>query len=365
MMKQTNFRRTDKALILTAALLWLLPVLPASAAQPEVEVEPAKPIPSTQEAAEAAQEAADTALPALPEAFTRETPVSVEDLLVIEQHLEELINRVAPATVAVRVGGATGSGVVISRDGYILTAGHVSGQPDRDVQVTFPDGTTARGKTLGMNARVDSGLIKITDEGDWPYVQMGQQDDLALGDWVLAIGHPGGFRAQRPVVVRLGRLIRIQPDVLQTDCTLVGGDSGGPLFDMHGRVIGIHSRIGRSTSANLHVPIGTYHLTFDRLTAGEAWGIPTPDQPFLGVSGVDHPEGCVLVVVVRNTPAAEAGLRVGDIVMTYDDRPINGYLSLVEMIQETEPGTEITLKIKRDDAEEEIAVTIGTRGRVR
>jgi len=146
-----------------------------------------------------------------------------------------------------------------------VTAGHVCGAPDRDVSVTFPDGKIAHGKTLGVDLESDTGLMKITEPGPWPHVATGDLEQTKMGDWVLALGHPGGFDLKRSLVVRLGRIIRLAPDALQTDCTISPGDSGGPLFDMHGRVIGIHSYISSSPADNFHVPITAYYHSWTML----------------------------------------------------------------------------------------------------
>src|ERR1043166_8191567 len=118
-------------------------------------------------------------------------------------------------------------------------------------------------------------MVKIADGKDtkYPFLEMGKSADLKVGQWVIAIGHPDGVRANRGPVVRVGRILVASQFVLQTDCTLVGGDSGGPLFDMEGRVIGIHSRIGGAKIIeNMHVPIDTYREEWDRLAAGEEYG---------------------------------------------------------------------------------------------
>src|SRR5207248_6192434 len=118
-----------------------------------------------------------------------------------------------------------------------------------------------------------SGLIKITENGKkWPFAEMSDSAKLKKGQWCLSLGHPGGFRRGRAPVVRLGRVLKFDTTLIQTDCTLVGGDSGGPLFDMEGKVIGIHSRIGGAITANVHVPADTYTETWDRLVKGEALG---------------------------------------------------------------------------------------------
>ncbi len=202
----------------------------------------------------------------LPSVFTKPTPKTIADLKAIQRHVEGLVKKVSPAVVAVEVGFAGGSGVVISPDGFVLTAGHVCGHPGRPVVFTFADGKTVNGVTMGMDEESDTGLLKITDSGPWPYVPTGSLDGVHVGEWMLALGHPGGFDAKRSLVVRLGRVIQMAPGVVQTDCTISPGDSGGPLFDMYGRVVGIHSAISVSLADNFHVPITDFYDTWDELS---------------------------------------------------------------------------------------------------
>jgi serine protease Do len=202
-------------------------------------------------------------------AFAKTAPTSIADLRSIEQRVRTVVARVSPAVVAVQIAEGSGSGVVISADGLVLTAGHVCGQPNRDVRFAFPDGKTARGKTLGTDVESDTGLLKITTPGVWPCAPVGDLERARVGDWVLALGHPGGFDARRSLVVRLGRIIRRTPWTMQTDCTISPGDSGGPLFDMYGRVIGIHSFISTSMAENFHVPITEFYDTWDELVSVE------------------------------------------------------------------------------------------------
>ncbi len=208
----------------------------------------------------------------LPPVFNREQPESIEDLKAIEAHVEAILPKIVPAVVGVRLGPAQGSGVIIDKEGHVLTAGHVSGKPDSDAQIILPNGKVLKAKTLGRNGSIDSGMVQITDKGDFPFVEMGKSADLKKGQWVMAIGHPGGFRANRTPVVRVGRVLFANQLLIRTDCALVGGDSGGPLFDMNGRVVGIHSRIGDTISANIHVPVDTFRKTWDRLARGESFG---------------------------------------------------------------------------------------------
>ncbi len=204
-------------------------------------------------------------------AFAKTVPISVGDLRAIERHIKALAARVSPAVVAVEIGSGSGSGVVVSADGLVLTAGHVCGRLGRSVRFTFPTGKTARGKTVGVDFESDTGFMKITDRGSWPHAAMGDLEQARIGDWVLALGHPGGFDQRRSLVVRSGRIIQLADDALQTDCTIAPGDSGGPLFDMHGRVIGIHSAISYSVSDNFHVAITEFYHTWEVLAKGADW----------------------------------------------------------------------------------------------
>jgi serine protease Do len=257
---------------------------------------------------------------------------------------------VLPCTVGIRAGAAQGSGVIISKDGYVLTAGHVSAQPNREVTIVFQDGKTAKAKTLGANRAIDSGLIKISEEREFPFLEMGKSGDLKRGQWCIAAGHPGGFRAGRTSPVRVGRLIEVTENYLRTDCTLVGGDSGGPLFDLEGHVVGIHSRIGGQITANIHVPIDTYRNTWDRLVKAEVWGGGGNESraAYLGVSPDPDAEDCKLATVAEGSPAEKAGLKVGDIITKFDGVKVGTFEDLVNMVRKKKPDDEVMIEVQRD-----------------
>jgi serine protease Do len=208
---------------------------------------------------------------AVPQAFSKPSPASLADLRAMEKHVESLIKKISPTVVALEIRNGSGSGVLISSNGFVLTAGHVVEAPNLEVRVTFPDGTVVHGKTVGLISDIDAGLVKITDAGVWPYAQFEPEKEPSTGDWILAMGHPGGFDAKRSLVTRLGRIIYpdlhvVQGDAaIQTDCTISPGDSGGPVFDMHGRVIAIHTFIRTSMSENYHVPVSAFADDLKRL----------------------------------------------------------------------------------------------------
>jgi serine protease Do len=295
--------------------------------------------------------------------FTGQAPTNIAELRAMEAHVQELSKKVIPATVGVRVGAAQGSGVVIDDEGHVLTAAHVCGAPNRDVVFLFPDGTKAKGKTLGVNRGIDAGMMIISDEGDWPHVEMGSWDDVKTGQWVLATGHPGGYDKSRGAVVRLGRVLSKRNGALGTDCTLVGGDSGGPLFNMDGKIVGIHSRIGGTLTSNIHVPIYTFDETWDRLAAAEDWGGSFGrGGPFIGVVGEPDSDVAKIAEVQDDSPAAKAGILADDIIIEFAGKEVMNFETLAGAVRTRKPGDKVKVKVSRGDDTVELELTIGKRG---
>lgn len=334
-----------------AAFLFVSPAVRAA----EEATTPAATTPVTTSATNAAVD--------LMKIFAGSAPVSVADLKAMQEHQRKLIERVTPCTVGVRVGAAQGSGVIISKDGYVLTAAHVNGKPDREVAIILHDGKIVKGKTLGMNLGIDAGLMKITDEGEWPFVEMGASNDCKEGQWCLATGHPGGYERGRKPVVRVGRVLSSKLGVITTDCTLVGGDSGGPLFDMDGKVIGIHSRIGGTLTANMHVPVNTYRDTWDRLAQGEEWGaLFGIGGPYIGVQGVADADAAKIAEVFPDGPAGKAGIKAGDIIIKFDGKDIPNFPALASHVGNKKAGDKVKVEVRRGEETIELELTIGKRG---
>jgi serine protease Do len=270
---------------------------------------------------------------------------------------------VLPCTVGIQIGGASGSGVIVSEDGYVLTAGHVSGKPGSELKVILPDGRRVKGKSLGANHRMDSGMIKITEEGKWPFVDLGNSAKLKKGQWCLALGHPGGYKPGRSPVVRLGRILNTDKVVIRTDCTLVGGDSGGPLFDLEGKVIAIHSSIGGPITANQHVPVDTYRETWDRLVASEEWGgfSPGGNRAWMGVQLDVEADGCKVSEVMEGSPADKAGVKANDVIVKFAGEKIGNTEDLAAVIGKKKPGDKVTLEVMRGEKSVTLDLTLGKR----
>jgi serine protease Do len=292
-------------------------------------------------------------------------PRNLADLRGMQAHVQKLAEQVIPATVAVQVGSAQGSGVIISPDGYVLTAAHVSGRPGRPATLVMHDGTKVSAQTLGTYRTLDAGLIKITQpprDDEWPHADMGDSEAVESGQWCLVTGHPGGFVDQRPPVVRLGRVLAFHEDsTINTDCTLIGGDSGGPLFNMSGKVIGVNSRIGNPLTVNLHVPVNVYRESWDRLAQAEAWGYEAGQRPYIGVQG--KPEGTDATVwkVFPDTPAARAGLRPGDLILRFGGRSVKDFQTLQSLVRDEQPDNRVKVVVRRGDDVFQLEVKIAKR----
>ena len=295
-------------------------------------------------------------------AFAKTAPTSIADLKAMQERVEALAAQVSPAVVAVEVGRGSGSGVVITADGLVLTAGHVCGAADRDVTFTFPDGKTAKGKTLGLDRDSDTGLMRITDPGPWVHAPTGDLNQDQIGDWVLALGHPGGFDKSRSLVVRLGRILRITDGALGTDCTIAPGDSGGPLFDMSGRIIGIHTAISESLADNFHVPINRFYDNWEAMVkdANPVTRAPPPPLAYMGAIAADDSDGCRISQVTKDGPAFTAGLKTDDLVLKVNGREIVASASFRRWIRESEPGETLKLEIKRGEKVMSLRVKLDT-----
>jgi serine protease Do len=302
---------------------------------------------------------------------------AIEEELDISQlkKLEEMVNAVSksalPATVSLvsEQTGSSGSGVLVSADGLILTAAHVV-QGMKEVDVYFSDGKKWRGDVLGANLSKDIGMVKMKEPGPWPFVELGQSKPLTAGDWVVALGHSAGFDPARTPPVRFGRVMSDGPgNYFTTDCTLIGGDSGGPLFDIDGKLVGINSSIGWSWKNNNHAGIDGFREDWDRLLASETWGalqmnpLANPETPVLGIVmglGTQEP-GVPVESVEPNSPAAAAGLRVRDIIHSIDGERVKEGTELQQILHKKSAGDIVKLGIIRDESKLDIEVELVKR----
>jgi serine protease Do len=303
--------------------------------------------------------------------LAKETAETLADLLRLQEKVERVSAQSLPATVSLvsERTGSSGSGVIVSAEGLILTAAHVV-QGMSEVEIYFADGKKWLGKVLGANFSKDIGMVKMEDAGPWPFVEIGGSSQMRAGDWVIAIGHSAGFDPARTPPIRFGRVMSEGPgNYFTTDCTLIGGDSGGPLFDLEGKLVAVNSSIGESWKNNNHAGVHGFREDWDRLLAGETWGtlqmnpLANPETPMLGIGmGMRRGTNGVLVFKVEpNSPAAAAGVRVGDLIRSVDGDRVREGSELQQVLVKRRVGDMVKLGIERGGERLEIEVGLVKR----
>ena len=283
---------------------------------------------------------------------------SIADLKKIEERVQKVVAKVSKATVGLTSirSGASGSGVVVNEGGIILTAAHVSGST-KEMNVIFPDGKAYVAKVLGANRTKDVAMLQLVGDQKWPFVELGDSAALEIGEHVIALGHAGGYDTRRPAPVRFGRLLKKRAKgFIMTDTTLIGGDSGGPLFNMDGKLVGINSSIGNSWQANNHAGITALVKDWDRMLEGESWGRLNqhprvdPDGPVMGFNYEETGNNGVIVTnVFKNSPAAKGGFKKGDLVVAVGTEKVKNGDDLIAIMGNHEPGDKVNVVLKRDN----------------
>ena len=282
----------------------------------------------------------------------------LKEFLETQDRVQSALKQAMASTIGVGEGG---SGVIVSPEGLVLTAAHVSGEPNRRVMCRLPDGRRVPAKTLGRFDYADAGMVQLEGNGPWPFSSIGARNAIASGDWCFALGHPGGYDIDRGAVLRVGKVIYRRSDFIRTDCELLRGDSGGPLFNLNGEVIGIHSRIGEPLDDNYHAPIGAFHKMWDKLLAGVS--LPSPrrgsDRASLGADVENHEKGVILKEIRDKSSAETAGLKIDDIIQSVDGFEIEDAYEFRWAIGKNKPGDRVIIGYLRGDKSEEVTVELG------
>jgi serine protease Do len=268
---------------------------------------------------------------AAPPPLAADDPLTLADVLLLEAQLTDAAKNAVAATVGVRMlrdgqPAGDGSGVIVTPDGTVLTAGHCIQTPGQPIRIVLRDGTELEAITLGKTGQSDMGMIRITTAGEYPYAPIGDSDALRPRHPVFAVGNPGGHLKGRPPVLRFGTVEAGKEGWIRSSCKVMPGDSGGGLFDLEGRVLGIHSHIGKDMTENFHAPVAKYLAGWQRLLASESWepGGPGGGGPqvaprtswrMLDALGLacEVRDGAVFVKeVTEDMRGARADLRAGD-----------------------------------------------------
>ncbi len=266
-----------------------------------------------------------------------------------------------------------GSGFVIDADGHILTNNHVIRNAE-EITVKLSDGRTFEAKVIGKDPKTDIALIKIKSDGSLTTVSFGDSDKLQVGEWVLAIGNPFGLdrTVTAGIVSAKGRIIGAGPydDFIQTDASINPGNSGGPLINLQGEVVGvstaIFSRSGGNIGIGFAIPINLVTDLLPELKSKgkvvRGWlGVATQKvTPALAESlGLERPRGALVSSVGADSPAEDAGIKAGDVIIEFDDKKIEDSDDLPLVVARTPVGKHVQVKVIRDQEQMSLSISVG------
>lgn len=267
-----------------------------------------------------------------------------------------------------------GSGFVIDPDGYVVTNNHVVAEADK-VSVTFQDDSNFEAKIVGRDPKTDLALLKIDTGKKLPYVKFGDSDTMRVGDWVIAIGNPFGLggSVSAGIISARSRNINSGPfdDFIQTDAAINRGNSGGPLFNIKGEVIGVNSAIFSPSGGNIGIgfaiptalaePVLGQLREFGRTHRG--WlGVKiqqVTDEIGESVGLKGKTRGALVLDVTANSPAANAGVEAGDIILSFNGTDIKQMRNLPRLVAETKVGARSDMTVWRKGSERKLAITLG------
>lgn len=289
-----------------------------------------------------------------------------------------------PVTPGEKLQTGLGSGFIIDKEGYILTNKHVIENAD-EIEVRLPDGRQFLGKVTGTDSHSDLAVVKIPAD-NLPVAKLGDSDKVRTGEWTIAIGNPFGYLMEDPqptlTVGVVSALHRALPnfqrqeayygDLIQTDASINSGNSGGPLVNIHGEVIGINAAIispsGASAGLGFAIPINRAKRVLEDLKAGKepsygwvgVWIEPI-DEEAVKQLGLTSRDGVLVFRVEPESPAAKVGLKQGDVLLEFNGNPLRDSQALIREVNRLNPGDKASVVYLRDGKKREATVVIGER----
>lgn len=265
-----------------------------------------------------------------------------------------------------------GSGFVIDAEGYVITNNHVIDGAD-EIKVIFADGESLPAELIGRDSKTDLAVLKIESDKEFPFVSFGDSNKARVGDWVMAIGNPFGLggTVTAGIISAINRDINAGPydDFIQTDASINRGNSGGPLFNLDGEVVGVNTAIispsGGSIGIGFSIPAATAVSVIQQLREfGETrrgWlgvRIQSVTEEIAEGLGMSEPKGALVAGVNPEGPAKDAGIEPGDVIVVFDGKDVSEMRDLPKLVAETAIGREVDILVIRDGSEKSLSVSI-------
>jgi len=268
---------------------------------------------------------------------------------------------------------ALGSGLIIDSSGYVVTNNHVIEGAD-SITVTLEDGTELEAKLVGTDPKTDIAVLKVSPDEPLTAVTLGDSDAARVGDWVLAIGNPFGLggTATFGIISAIGRDIQSGPydNYLQIDAAINSGNSGGPVFNVAGEVIGVNTAIyspnGGNVGIGFAIPAAQVQKVADALRndghVTRGWlgvQIQEIDKDLADNLGMEKPHGAIVASVVADSPADKANIKVGDVITAFDGQAVDSPKALSRLVADANPDRKARVTVLRDGAEKQLKVQLG------
>ncbi len=265
---------------------------------------------------------------------------------------------------------ALGTGVIVDKEGYILTNNHVVAEAD-EIVVALKGGEEQKAEIVGRDKKTDLALIKLKSDKELPVLPLGNSDDIRVGDWVLAVGNPFGLESTvtAGIISAKGRIIGAGPydDFIQTDASINPGNSGGPLVNLKGEVVGINTAIvaqgqgiGFAIPVNMAREIMTQLRSKGRVVRGWLGVVIQPVTKELAEKfKLKEAEGVLVADIMKDGPAEKAGLQRGDVIVEFNGKPMKDWHALPRLVAETPVGGQVKLLVVREGKTRNVTVTVG------
>ena len=290
-----------------------------------------------------------------------------------EEFFKEFMERNQPKQQQRRRATSLGSGFFIDNAGHVVTNNHVIQDAD-EISVILHDDTRLEAKVIGRDAKTDIAVLKVEPHGKLAPVKFGDSDNIRVGDWVVAIGNPFGFggTVTAGIISARGRDINAGPydDFLQTDASINRGNSGGPMFNLDGEVIGINTAIfspsGGSVGIGFAIPSNSARGVIQQLIehgqVRRGWlgvRIQSVTEEIADALGLKEAAGALVAGVIPGGPAEKAKLKDGDVILEFDGKPIGQMRRLPRLVADTDVGKTVPIKVWRDGRALTMKVEVG------